>query len=256
MNVIRRPCTLSPGFTLVELSVVLVIIGLLIGAILLGRDMIRAAELRKVVSQFQQFQTAVNMFYDQYRGLPGDLKNATNFYPTDTPGNGDGYIDDTAAGGIPEERKDWQHLSLAGFVGGGYSGDLDGSGNWVLGQTGPPAPISGGGYWIGYPCGAPTGCAPTGVFNRAGHFIQLGRASGGTCIASLLTPQDAFYLDTKLDNGIASSGKLMGMNGFPAPATNCTTSVGVPADYSVPAGSVDYNLTNTGIACRIMYWLD
>jgi prepilin-type N-terminal cleavage/methylation domain-containing protein len=65
------------GFTLVELSIVLVIIGLIIGGVLAGQDMIRAAEIRAQVAQLQEFDTAANTFRDKYGYLPGDL-----------PGNG------------------------------------------------------------------------------------------------------------------------------------------------------------------------
>jgi prepilin-type N-terminal cleavage/methylation domain-containing protein len=75
------------GFTLVELSIVLMIIGLLVSGILVGKDMIRAAELRSITSEKDQFQTAVNLFKNKYLGLPGDLSNATAFWgvmPTGT----------------------------------------------------------------------------------------------------------------------------------------------------------------------------
>jgi prepilin-type N-terminal cleavage/methylation domain-containing protein len=61
------------GFTLVELSIVLVIIGLIIGGVLVGQDMIKAAEIRSTVSQIQSYDTAANTFRDKYEYVPGDV---------------------------------------------------------------------------------------------------------------------------------------------------------------------------------------
>src|SRR4051812_29331815 len=65
------------GFTLVELSIVLVIIGLIVGAILVGRDLIHASELRSQISQIEKFDTAVHAFQLKYGGIPGDLPAAS-----------------------------------------------------------------------------------------------------------------------------------------------------------------------------------
>lgn len=81
----------SCGFTLVELSIVLVIIGLLIGGILVGRDLIKTAELRAYVSQLEKYSTAVNAFKLKYNCLPGDCASA-NSYGLGSNGNGNSII--------------------------------------------------------------------------------------------------------------------------------------------------------------------
>jgi prepilin-type N-terminal cleavage/methylation domain-containing protein len=63
----------SKGFTLIELAMVLVIIGLIVGGVLVGRDLIKAAEVRSQISQLIQYNTAVRTFQLKYNGLPGDL---------------------------------------------------------------------------------------------------------------------------------------------------------------------------------------
>ncbi len=68
------------GFSLVELSIVLVILGLLVGGILAGQSLIRASELRSVSTDLQRFQTSMAAFKDKYFGLPGDITNATSFW--------------------------------------------------------------------------------------------------------------------------------------------------------------------------------
>ena len=61
------------GFTLVELSIALVIIGLLVGGILVGRDLIESARIRTQVRQIEQLNTAANTFKNKYGSLPGDI---------------------------------------------------------------------------------------------------------------------------------------------------------------------------------------
>src|SRR5437660_1073388 len=68
------------GFTLLELSIVLVIIGLLIGGIFVGQSLIHNAQLNAVISEFNRYQTAVQSFKQQYNTLPGDMSNATSFW--------------------------------------------------------------------------------------------------------------------------------------------------------------------------------
>src|ERR1019366_6843373 len=70
---------LTAGFTLIEMSIVLVIIGLIVGSVLVGRDLIRAAELRSVISEVEKYKTAVMTFKGKYDCLPGDCANATTF---------------------------------------------------------------------------------------------------------------------------------------------------------------------------------
>jgi prepilin-type N-terminal cleavage/methylation domain-containing protein len=127
------------GFSLVELSIVLVIIGLLVGSILTGRELIHASELRAVSSQYSQMWVAVNAFKDKYMGLPGDITNATKIWGSEaapcatTPssgkltcdGDGDGLINRYNTGGTSQEDfRFWQQLANAGFISGQYTGVL------------------------------------------------------------------------------------------------------------------------------------
>ena len=75
-----RPNTLRRGFTLLELSIVLVIIGFLVGGVVAGVELIQAARLNKVMTDMRKFLTAVNVFQNKYDGLPGDISNATYYW--------------------------------------------------------------------------------------------------------------------------------------------------------------------------------
>jgi len=65
----------SSGFTLIELSIVLVIIGLIVGGVLTGQSLTRAAEVRAQLTQIEKYNSAVNTFRSKYGALPGDLNN-------------------------------------------------------------------------------------------------------------------------------------------------------------------------------------
>lgn len=85
-----RPSQRS-GFTLIELSIVLVIIGLIVGGIVVGRGLIETAESRRLITAVQNYRTAILAFKMKYGCLPGDCTNATTFFTTGN-GNGDGRI--------------------------------------------------------------------------------------------------------------------------------------------------------------------
>ena len=67
------------GFTLIELSLVVVIIGLIVGGVLVGRDLINAAAIRSQISQLEGFDMAVSVFKQKYGALPGDIRNPQDF---------------------------------------------------------------------------------------------------------------------------------------------------------------------------------
>ena len=113
------------GFTLIEIAIVLVIIGLLLGGVLKGQELITSARVRNLISQQDGVKAAYFGFLDRYRALPGDYSQAAtniNCTPACQNGNNNGRIETTTSGGaIDEHIAAWEHLSKAGFINGSYT---------------------------------------------------------------------------------------------------------------------------------------
>ncbi len=102
------------GFTLVEIAIVLVIIGLLLGGILKGQELVTNARVRNVADQIGSVKAAYFAFQDRYRAIPGDYLQASTNIPlpsgTAANGNGDGLVE------TDERVNAWNHLANAGFI--------------------------------------------------------------------------------------------------------------------------------------------
>src|SRR6187549_1878643 len=111
------------GFTLIEIAIVLVIIGLLMGGVLKGQELITGARVRNIVQQQDGVKAAYFGFLDRYRALPGDYSKATTTITgmstancNSGNGDGDGQIESANS----ENILTWEHLSKAGFINGTY----------------------------------------------------------------------------------------------------------------------------------------
>ena len=114
----------SQGFTLIEIAIVLVIIGLLLGGVLKGQELITGARVRNLISQQEGIKAAFFGFQDRYRALPGDYAAATtniNCIGGCPAGDGNGRIENPNGDGAHEEIFAWTHLTAAGFLNGSYA---------------------------------------------------------------------------------------------------------------------------------------
>lgn len=178
------------GFTLVEIVVCVVIIGLLLGAILVGRSVITSAKTKNAISDFNAIVVAVETYKDRYRAVPGDDPNAGR-WPSAVGGNGDRFI----AGGwnaipsnppLPSEESNlfWLHLKLSGFL----LGDAQG-----LAGTSMPT-NSADGY--------------LGVQETTGHL-----GLNGLLLCTSLPDKVAIAFDNQLDDGKPNGGTVRAMKG-------------------------------------------
>ncbi len=245
------------AFSLVELSIVLVILGLLTGGILAGQSLIRAAELRAVSTEYNRYTAAVMAFRDKYFQLPGDMSNATKFWTTATycpgtaaqgsttaatcDGNGD-YQINTSGGSGNELYRFWQHLANAGLVEGTYSGvagPTDGNES-LIGSNVPRSRLNSAGwtiYWLG---NQPTSASLwPGDYGNAWMFGAS--RTGDPTTGAVLKPEEAWNIDTKIDDGLPRSGVVVPYK--PAVVANCTDS---SSDTTAA-----YALSQTGANCNL-----
>lgn len=220
------------GFTLVELSIVLVVVALIVGGVLFGRDLIRTAEIQGIISEVQQHKTAIFNFENQYLGLPGDLYNATDFWTTSN-GNADGVIATATEGFLA-----WEHLSSSGLVAGSYDGTPT---VCTIGTNAPASTFVPAGYYIGNTSDA----LDTGI---TGNYLGFGaQRATTTCDNAVIRPEDAYYIDSKTDDGVASTGVVLTNYGLDKVNTDCITGT---------SGTHDYDLTDPESNCRIFFMLE
>jgi prepilin-type N-terminal cleavage/methylation domain-containing protein len=108
------------GFTILEMAIVLVVIGILVGGVLLGQELILTARARSLINQQEELRVAFFNFQDRYQFPPGDYSEAIAHIGATRNGDGDGRIEGTREGGT-ENILVWEHLSRAGFIGGRFT---------------------------------------------------------------------------------------------------------------------------------------
>jgi prepilin-type N-terminal cleavage/methylation domain-containing protein len=106
------------GFTLIEIAIVLVIIGLLLGGVLKGQELINSAKVKNLANDFRIVQTFIYGYQDKFKALPGDDPNASTHLTGGTNGNGNGVINGlwNSATATDESFLFWQDVRLAGFA--------------------------------------------------------------------------------------------------------------------------------------------
>jgi prepilin-type N-terminal cleavage/methylation domain-containing protein len=222
---LSRRSVAKEGFTLIELSIVLVIIGLIIGGILVGRDMIRAAELRSVLSDIEKFKTAFNTFNLKYNCIPGDCANATTFFGVDSNGcpyaggsaggvtgtcngDGDGNVAPNSTG-VYENYQAWRQLGFAGLIKGTYTGIPSGT-QAKAGVNVPASSIFKVGYDVGYfniGGNANPGYQLSGS-SLCHRFVVAGERLNGVLNSSFATPYELIAMEAKVDDGNPVTGIL------------------------------------------------
>jgi prepilin-type N-terminal cleavage/methylation domain-containing protein len=237
---------MKQAFSLVELSIVLVILGLLTGGILTGQSLIRAAALRGTIADTQRYITAVYTFRDEYQGLPGDMRNATAYWGaadggdgagsdcftavvsdgTTCNGNHDGWINSPAGGSgvwlYGERFSAWKQLANAGLIEGSYTGRTDsttGANVVAHGVNAPSAKVAPGVYTLAELAA-----------NSLAFFQPPDTEENVITLSGLaLTGAEAWNLDKKLDDGLPGVGKITSIHFSHASGGNCADNANISA---------------------------
>ena len=225
------------GFTLVELSIVLVIIGLIIGGVLVGQDLIYAANVRAQITQIEQLETAINTFKVKYNCLPGDCLNAQDFFGNTSPagdavnnGDGNGVIMSHFQGASPvasgaclyadisdEVSQLFLHLYLAGISKDYTKGTI----HVHPAHIGKEYPYAKFGNGTGIFVSCLSGATTTQLSLRSGNVIVIG-ASGDP-----IEGEGGDIGNTTGEFGISQFG-VFGMDGN----SKVMTPMGIPADVA------------------------
>jgi prepilin-type N-terminal cleavage/methylation domain-containing protein len=255
------------GFTLIELSIVLVIIGLIVGGVLSGQDLIKAAQLRAVLKQKETFDRAANTFRVKYGDIPGSYNNglttpgsAFTFNGVSVfAGSGDGMVKDLGTTAGYNELGNtpfyfWQQLAAAKYIEGNYLG---------AGTT--------------VPCHLALPCTTADIYNStllpqsklarnavwhvfttpSGNFYALATLASNdvnwliTSSEAALTPREASDIDTKIDDGFGDNGRVKALS---TAISNYTTQSALEPDSTSPyySGTAPSNgAAGTANACLI-----
>ncbi len=235
------------GFTLAEISIVMIIIGLLISGVLISRDMIQTAELRTIISERSSFIGAYKEFVDKYQAIPGDMNNATSIWSGVSNGGGNGMIGswtNAAVGSQSEWFGAWQHLANAGLIDGQYSGTAGGGGasDAVIGTNVPASKSGKGGWTLLWMVSNTDNNFSYATSPISSHVLVYGAATASYFTdTAIISPISAKDIDIKTDDGMPFRGSTRVKRNT---ATTCAVSNAVTSDYL---------LTSETQACQLMF---
>ncbi len=222
------------GFTLIEIAIVLVIIGLLLGGVLKGQELITSARVRNLISQQDGVKAAFFGFQDRFRAYPGDYTGAVVNIPNISTvacnsgvGNGNGRIESG-----DEARLAWEHMSKAGFIAGSFT--------CAASDSATTTPVNPYGIYLEVVYDGIYGAGTTTTPSPPRHNVKTGAQIPVELIAEM---------DRKIDDGNPNTGAFQfsrfAGNGT-APTDNAAAA---PACTSANTAAGVWNATNGSTNC-------
>ncbi|MBT4878201.1 MAG: prepilin-type N-terminal cleavage/methylation domain-containing protein [Alphaproteobacteria bacterium] len=255
------------GFSLVELSIVLIIIGMLIAGVSSGSKLIGQAKLRAVISDYNTYKNAYNTFYLTYDVLPGDMSatgalaffGVTNKSSTCTSSTISYASEDNILLSMVDSPMSFWHMKLADLIGGNYDGEyLTAEEVGVtVGTSGYNSNAGFSFFTLGLDCNQ-WGYSNNEVYEMSyKNVLALGKiqtANFHVADNSVLKPVDAYNIDNKLDDGLPNSGIILADHGIDVGnSQQCTSLSSYASGYTSSDGTLSYMATNDYAACRMMF---
>ncbi len=283
MNTYKRT---TYGFSLVELAIVLAVIGLIVGGVLAGQDLIRSARLKTTIKQVESYVVAVRNFEDRYSALPGDMPNATDYWGeanatncnrnagaalSTCNGDANGYVTSwmhdpatLGAGGLADDQVEgfmfWEHLSNSGMIEGVYTGTFAGGGADYYrpeANTNVPSSDIKGVFYADAITNPAGGNAATHLYGTIeGNILMLGQvgaigaSSDFPSLFPVLTTDEAWSIDGKNDDSVPGYGKVQSpiqSSGFIDNGAGRECVTGDDED------TADYDLQADDIRCSLVF---
>ncbi len=237
------------GFSLVELSISLIIIAAIFMGVIGGKVLTKEAELRKMISQNSQIRTGYLTFYNTFGAIPGDFKNGFSYWGSGTctnvsvhsntagcNGDGGGNLNGSSSN---EWLLLWRHLSFANLIPGDFS--VWTSGTKILGTHVPQGVRANSGYYSAYD-------SYYGIVPTQDMFIFGASVSGNDPYGAVLAAPEAYSIDQKVDDGHPIQGRVISGTSPSGATGTCINGSG----FENLTGATAYTLSNGAISCRVI----
>lgn len=192
----------NSGFTLTELSVIIILTGMIVIGLVGGKSLVRGLKIKSIITQTNSFISSIDTFKLKYKGIPGDLEDAFNYWGFDCSkndyecnGNGDEKIEHTNSPLNNEGLRAWQHLSLSKIINESYTGTGKTLGDRTecqLGINSPKSSITDVGFFLNN--------------WKDSEYNSINTGTSKNCEEGFLTPLELFKIDKKYDDGNPADG--------------------------------------------------
>ncbi|NBX03552.1 MAG: prepilin-type N-terminal cleavage/methylation domain-containing protein [Alphaproteobacteria bacterium] len=238
------------GFTMLEMALVVTIIGLIIGGVMAGQHLMRSAELRGVLSEYDQYLKAIKQFQDKFQALPGDTDNNGRIGAVTNIANG--VQDTTTPATVAEQFLVWSTLKTNKLIDGTYTGAGSGTAAAAVpGVNVPASKVSGAGWTFNYYLQTSNSTNIKLWADSYGHVFWFGAKTANTATTSpAITGIEANNIDSKLDDGSPGLGKVRAWrtDSSTSPAKDCTV-----AANDTTQNAATYNQTTSGNTCSLIF---